>query len=271
VKALCKYYGISRNGYYKHVNKEIKEELAKGLIVDIIQEERRLQPCIGGKKLYHIYKEIIHKIYPGCGRDKFFDILREYDLLVERKRSYTRTTNSHHRFHKYKNLIKELNIKHPNQVWVSDITYLRIGSKFAYLSLITDKYSRKIIGWDLSESLSIEGSIKTLKHALSSSKCTEGVIHHSDRGVQYCSTPYTKILKKNKMLISMTEENHCYENGLAERVNGILKNEYLLDSCFKSIKQAKQACSQAIEMYNTRRPHWALNFKIPQEVHEMKV
>jgi transposase InsO family protein len=213
-------------------------------------------------------KESIHKIDSGCGRDRFFEILRENDLPVSRKRSSTRTTNSYHRFHAHNNLIKTLNVEHPNQVWVSDITYLRAGSGFVYLSLITDKYSRKILGWHLSETLGIEGCIKSLKSALSSCKDTEGVIHHSDRGIQYCSNPYTDILRKHKMLISMTEENHCYENGLAERVNGILKDEYLLDSCFTDFKQAKQACVQAVKMYNTRRPHWALNFKTPQEVHE---
>jgi transposase InsO family protein len=238
------------------------------LITEMIQEERRRQPRIGGKKLYHMYKDSIHKINSGCGRDKFFDILRTNALLVERKHRSTRTTNSYHRFYTHKNLIKNIVVEHPNQVWVSDITYIRVGSGFAYLSLITDKYSRKILGWQLSESLGIDGCKKSLQKAMSSSKELEGIIHHSDRGIQYCSNPYTDLLKKHKMLISMTEENHCYENGLAERVNGILKDEYMLDSCFIDFKQAKQACDQAIKMYNTRRPHWALNFKTPQEVHE---
>jgi transposase InsO family protein len=268
VSSLCKYYGLSRNGYYKSINKDITEELSESLIAEMVQEERRYQPRIGGKKLYHMYKDSIHKIDPGCGRDKFFDILRANDLLVERKHSSTRTTNSYHRFYTHKNLIKDIEVTHPNQVWVSDITYIRAGSGFAYLSLITDKYSRKILGWHLSESLGIDGCITSLKKAMSSSKVLEGIIHHSDRGIQYCSNPYTDLLKKHKILISMTEENHCYENGLAERVNGILKNEYMLDACFVDFKQAKLACKQAIEMYNNRRPHWALNFKTPQEVHE---
>jgi transposase InsO family protein len=235
----------------------------------MVQEERRLQPRIGVKKLFYMYKDSIHKIYPGCGRDKLFDILRKNEQLVERKHSFTRTTNSYHRFYTHKNLIKDIELEHPNQVWVSDITYIRAGSGFMYLSLITDKYSRKILGWYLSESLGIEGCIKSLKMSMSSSKELDGIIHHSDRGIQYCSTPYTELLEKHKMKISMTEDNHCYENGLAERVNGILKNEYLLDAYFMDFKQAKQACKHAIEMYNTRRPHWALNFKTPQEVHEV--
>jgi transposase InsO family protein len=245
--------------------------MTNSLIIDLIMEERRQQPRLGGKKLYYLLKESIHKINSGCGRDKFFDILRENELLVEKKRSYTRTTNSYHRFYTHKNLIKTLKVEHPNQVWASDITYLRVGSGFAYLSLITDIYSRKILGWHLSESLSIEGCIKSLKRAISSCNTTKGIIHHSDRGIQYCSNPYTSILKKHNILISMTEKNHCYENSLAKRVNGILKEEYMLDSCFSNLEQAKQACTQAVKMYNTRRPHWALNFKTPHEVHEVVV
>jgi len=267
VSKLCDYYDISRNGYYKHQAEEIKEAMGTEIILEMIREERHLQPRIGGKKLYYMYKDDIHKVAPHCGRDKFFDILGQHDLLVKRKRSYTRTTNSYHRFHKHKNLVKGLVLDHPNQVWVSDITYLRIGSKFAYLSLITDKYSRKILGWYLSENLGIEGSQKALQKALSTCCHPEGVIHHSDRGIQYCSTPYTQMLEQRKMLISMTEENHCYENGLAERVNGILKDEYLLDTSFNTFEQAQQSCRQAITMYNTRRPHWALKFKTPEEVH----
>jgi transposase InsO family protein len=267
VSKLCEYYGVSRNGYYKRQAEKVNEAMGREIILEMILKERQQQPRIGGKKLYHIYKAAIHEIAPHCGRDKFFGILKSNGLLVARKHSSTRTTNSFHRFHTYKNLVLGLPLERPNQVWVSDITYLRTGSKFAYLSLITDKYSRKIIGWYLSENLGMEGSIKALQKALSTCSNPAGVIHHSDRGIQYCSNPYTQMLQKRKMLISMTEENHCYENGLAERVNGILKDEYLLDSSFNDFKQAKQACEQAIMMYNTRRPHWALKFKTPEEVH----
>jgi transposase InsO family protein len=256
VKGLCRYYGISRNGYYKGKHKKIKEIMEKELIIETVQKERCRQPRIGGKKLYYMYNDKIHTINPHLGRDKFFSILREFGMLVNRRRNYTKTTNSYHHFYKHKNLIKEVVVSRSNQVWVTDITYLRIGSYFAYLSLITDKYSRKIVGWHLSDSLSIEGSMKALKKALSTAREKQGIIHHSDRGIQYCSNPYTQLLEKHKMLISMTEENHCYENGLAERVNGILKDEYMLDSTFNSFRQAEQACNQAIELYNTRRPHW---------------
>jgi transposase InsO family protein len=242
--------------------------MEKEIIIEMVREERRHQPRMGGKKLYYLYKDKLHNISPHLGRDKFFCILREFGMLVKRKHSYTKTTNSYHHFYKHKNLIKDITISRPNQVWVTDITYLRVEFGFVYLSLITDKYSRKIVGWYLSDSLGIEGSIRALRKALSTVRERRGIIHHSDRGIQYCSNPYTQLLAKHKMLISMTEENHCYENSLAERVNGILKDEYMLDSIFKSFSQAQQACNQAIDMYNNRRPHWALKFKTPQEIHE---
>jgi putative transposase len=164
-------------------------------------------------------------------------------------------------------LIKESVPVRPNQVWASDITYLRTEKGFVYLSLMTDMYSRKIVGWSLSESLSIEGSVETLKKALRENSVQKGLIHHSDRGVQYCSYDYVNILKKNKIAISMTEENHCYENAMAERVNGILKDEYLLDGTFRDFAHAKKACREAVMLYNTRRPHWSLDLKTPDRVH----
>ena len=165
-------------------------------------------------------------------------------------------------------MIKDLLVSRPNQVWVCDITYLRTEKGFVYLSLLTDRYSRKIVGWCLSKSLSIEGSVDALKKALKANPHHHSLIHHSDRGVQYCSHAYVKILNRYGISISMTEENHCYENAMAERVNGILKDEYLLDATFRDFAHAKRACREAIELYNTRRPHWSLKLKTPEEVHK---
>jgi transposase InsO family protein len=248
--------------------KEVEVVLASFLL-DLIQRERKLQPRIGGKKLYYILKDEIHLLYPDFGRDKFLQFLSEHDLTIKKKKSYTKTTNSFHRFRKYNNLVKFIQITGKNQVWAADITYIRTEKKFVYLSLLTDMYSRKIVGWELSESLSIDGSIKTLKKAFRDNDYPKDVIHHSDRGVQYCSTEYVKLLGKHKADISMTEENHCYENALAERVNGILKDEYLLDGTFKDYKSVLKVCKEAVELYNTRRPHWALKFKTPQQIHEV--
>jgi transposase InsO family protein len=265
---MCDYFQYTRAAYYKSVQEQEKDSFSESLILDMIHRERHLQPRLGGKKLYWILCSEIHQIAPHLGRDKFFDLLRKYDMLVERKRQYHKTTHSYHHFHKYGNLIKELSVSRPNQVWASDITYLRTEKGFVYLSLLTDMYSRKIVGWSLSESLSIEGCVSALKTALKENPLQDSLIHHSDRGVQYCSHDYVKTLNKNKIKISMTEENHCYENAMAERVNGILKDEYLLDGIFRDFAHAKKSCQQAIELYNNYRPHWALKLKTPQQVHD---
>ena len=187
---------------------------------------------------------------------------------MKRRKKYVRTTDSYHRFRKYKNKLKEKFLTASNQAYASDITYLRTRTGFVYLFLQTDVYSRLITGWDLSESLSIEGAIKALKMTIKQCPKTEKVIHHSDRGIQYCSKEYVKILRRNKMEISMTEENHCYENGLAERVNGILKQEFLLDEEFENKTMALKAVRQAIASYNNRRPHWSLDLFTPQQIHQ---
>jgi transposase InsO family protein len=265
---MCKYFEYTRAAYYKSLQCDEQSAISEVLILDLIHRERYLQPRLGGKKLYWMLGDDIHSIAPHFGRDKFFSLLRKHDLLVERKRQYRKTTHSWHHFHKYDNLIKDMLLFRPNQAWASDITYLRTEKGFVYLSLITDMYSRKIVGWSVSESLSIEGSISSLKKALTGVALTEPLIHHSDRGVQYCSHDYVKILKRKKIEISMTEENHCYENAMAERVNGILKDEYLLDRTFKDFSDAQKACAEAVSLYNTRRPHWALKFKTPEQVHD---
>lgn len=233
----------------------------------MINEVRRYQPRIGGKKLYALLSAVLHKIDPGLGRDKFFDILRRRKLLVNRKKKYARTTDSYHYFRVYKNALKGKELTGPNQAWVSDITYLRKPKGFVYLFLTTDAYSRKIVGWSLSNSLSMEGAKAALKMALKQCPVTRDVIHHSDRGIQYCCKDYVKLLRKNKMIISMTEENHCYENAIAERVNGILKDEFLLDAVFTSDTVALKAVREAINTYNNLRPHWSLKLQTPQQMH----
>lgn len=201
------------------------------------------------------------------GRDKFFELLGRSGLLVKRRRKYVSTTDSYHRFRVYKNKLKHQVLSKSNQAWVSDITYIRTTLDFAYLFLITDAFSRKIVGWHLSESLKISGAVKALQMALRQCPKTKDVIHHSDRGIQYCSKDYVRLLKKANMEISMTEENHCYENATAERVNGILKQEYGLDETFTQ-NQAKRAVREAVWLYNMERPHWSLNMSTPDQVHQ---
>lgn len=240
--------------------------LEEAMVLDLVREVRSQMPRIGGRKLYYMLGKELSQI-GKIGRDKFFDILRRNDLLVGQKKSFTRTTNSFHRFYKYKNLLYDKALERPNECYVSDITYLRTEGGFVYLFLITDAFSRKIVGWNLSHSLSIEGALKALKMALRGRDKSVSLIHHSDRGVQYCSNDYVKLLFKYRVAISMTQENHCYENSKAERVNGILKDEFLLDATFKDYLQTLRAVKQAIEIYNELRPHWALGLKTPNEVH----
>jgi len=202
------------------------------------------------------------------GRDKFFELLDKGNLLVKRKKKYVTTTDSYHHFHVYKNLIKHQLLGRANQAWVSDITYVRTAVDFVYLFLITDAFSRKIVGWHLSDSLKVSGALEALKMAIRQCQETKDVIHHSDRGIQYCCKDYVKLLKKAKMRISMTEENHCYENAKAERVNGILKQEYGLDGSFQGEQMAAKAVKEAIWSYNTERPHWSLKMATPDQIHQ---
>lgn len=191
--------------------------------------------------------------------------MRDEGLLIKRRRKYVRTTNSDHGFRTYDNKIKGLEITKPNQVWVSDITYISSQEGFMYLALTTDLYSRKIVGFDISDSLEAEGCRRALKRALSRLTDTKGIIHHSDRGIQYCCKEYIKTLKNNKMEISMAAKGDCYENAVAERVNGILKQEYDLGGRFISKSVAVKATKEAINLYNTRRLHSSINFQTPEE------
>jgi transposase InsO family protein len=191
--------------------------------------------------------------------------MRDEGLLIKRRRKYVRTTNSDHGFKTYDNKIKGLEITKPNQVWVSDITYISSQEGFMYLALTTDLYSRKIVGFDISDSLEAEGCRRALKRALSRLTDTKGIIHHSDRGIQYCCREYIKTLKNNKMKISMAAKGDCYENAVAERVNGILKQEYDLGGRFISKSVAIKATNEAINLYNTRRLHSSINFQTPEE------
>jgi putative transposase len=207
----------------------------------------------------------------GVGRDKLFSILRANHMLITPKRNYHQTTNSHHRFHKHKNLVSELEIKAPEQVWVADITYVGNRSNHAYLALITDAYSKKIMGYDLSDSLAVEGSLRALKMALKQRIYKQNpLIHHSDRGLQYCCNDYQKQLQKNKLVCSMTESYDPYANAVAERVNGILKDEFLLEQYRVDLKTLQKITAESIYLYNDYRPHLSCNMLTPNQMHCQK-
>lgn len=260
--------GVSRQAYYKCRRSSAGRASGEAALLQLVKACRHEQARLGGRKLYHELLTEIRSLGRGFGRDKFFDLLRCHDLLIKRKRRYAITTQSDHAFYKYDNKLKQATIAAPHQAWVSDITYLRTRHGFVYLSLVSDVYSRKIVGWHVDRSLAVEGVLKSLRQAISQSENTDGLIHHSDRGIQYCCRAYTSLLKKKRIQISMGEAGNCYDNAIAERINGILKEEYLLESEFLDITHATQAARQAIYLYNHKRPHWSLNLSKPADVHQ---
>jgi putative transposase len=227
-------------------------------------------PRLGVRKLHILLKQT--SCAPSLGRDRLFALLREEDLLVKTKRRYTRTTNSKHWMRKYANKTKELQLQRPEQLWVADITYISLKDSFMYLHLITDAYSKMIMGYQLSRDLSADSSLQALKMALQKRKHPDqSLIHHSDRGLQYCSNAYTTMLQKNSIDISMTEQSSPYENAVAERVNGILKDEFGLDDIFENIKQADKQVRQSIDLYNEKRPHLSNHMLTPVQMHSQRV
>jgi transposase InsO family protein len=223
---------------------------------------------MGGKKVYKKIKQEMEKAGIKCGRDKYFDILREEDLLVKYRKRFVKTTQSHHRFYKYPNLVQDLGITQSEQVWASDITYIKTKAGSMFLFLITDVYSKQIMGYDLSDNLKTINAIKALKRAIKTRIYPErSLIHHSDRGFQYCNPAYTKVLEDNEIGISMTSKYDPYENAVAERVNGILKTEYEIGGGFINAKDARREINHAIWLYNTDRPHLSCKGMVPVEAH----
>jgi len=259
---------MSRQNYYKGRKNRYKHEVDTNLILELVKTERKIQSRLGGRKVLHLIKNDLHDSGVNIGRDRFFNILRENNMLIEKKKTAPKTTNSRHYLPVFHNLVKDIDITAPNQAWCSDLTYIRTDENFMYAALITDMYSRKIIGAYIGDSLESIGCLRALENALSDLPKDKHPIHHSDRGTQYCCHAYVDKLMSRNLPVSMTEINHCYENAMAERVNGILKQEYELDSTFKTKKQAKIAFYQAVNLYNTRRPHMSLDYGIPTEVHE---
>jgi len=266
VANICDCVELKRDAFYKYQKRNVKRQLVESKVVELVKEERKDQPRVGTRKLLFALNTTFFYNNIKVGRDKLFDILRHNNMLVKRKRATCKTTNSYHRFHKYNNLVKDMTVTAPNQVWVADITYIRTLNGFCYLVLITDMFSRKIVGFDVSDSLELTGCLRALKRARKTARPAAGLVHHSDRGIQFCSNQYVYELKKHKINISMTEENHCYENAMAERVNGILKDEFYLDQVFFSTQHAIMATKNAINIYNSKRLHLSLDFKTPNMV-----
>jgi transposase InsO family protein len=264
---LCALSGMSKQNFYKGRRRREQRVIDEDLVVELVRQERRLQPELGGRKLLVRVGPELEEAGVSVGRNRFFSLLREKGLLVARRRRGPRTTDSRHRFRVYTNLLKDLDLRGPDEAWVSDLTYIRTEEGFVYLALVMDAYSRKIVGYDIDKSLEAEGCLRSLRMALGQLAEGAAPIHHSDRGTQYCCNDYVGLLEERGLAVSMTEENHCYENAKAERLNGILKQEYGLGETLRGLGEAKRMVRQAVELYNTMRPHTALGYACPESVH----
>lgn len=269
VDTACRLLGRTRQSYYKH--KRLEDDYINRLypILDTVEQIRQMCPGIGGYKLWLMSKRI-HPDGSIPGRDTFFSILRTFGLVQKRPKP-RHTTNSNHRFHKYKNLIKGYVPTGPNRLWVSDITYIDMDKGCSYLHLVTDAYSRKIVGWCLSPTLEAKYTLSALQMAISQTGKDDlsGLIHHSDRGVQYCCNMYVSELERHNISISMTEDYKPTDNAIAERVNGIIKTEVIYrEKRFRTIAQAGFRLEKFINFYNEQRPHSSIDMKSPSQVHE---
>lgn len=266
VEMICREHGISRQAFYQARQRATDTVDREEEAVSTVRQEREEQPRLGTRKLYDLYHAVFRRL--KIGRDKLFELLRRKKLLVRRRRRSIGTTIWWHTLRRYANLVRGLKPERPNQLWVSDMTYIPVGRGFAYASIVTDAFSRKIVGYHLAPTLEAKGPLAALRKALREADSTKELIHHSDRGVQYCSEEYVAMLQKHGCRISMTGGGNPYENALAERVNGTLKNEYLLAYGFNSIAQARYALAEAVRLYNERRPHLSLAYEKPAEVHK---
>ena len=258
---LCKLFGKTRQAYYQRINYNYIGQTQESIIVDMIKEIRRTMGKIGGRKLWYL----LNRTFPGViGRDRLFDILERYNLKVSKRKRSVRTTWSAAWMRRFEDLAKGLILTAANQLWVSDITYIRTCKGFLYLHLVTDAYSKKIMGWCLSETLNAENTISAMQMAIRNAGCDlTGLIHHSDRGCQYCCERYVKLLQDKNIAISMTQGGDPRDNAIAERINGILKTEWLDDECFFGFEDAYNRIAQVVEIYNNIRPHLSLDYKTP--------
>ena len=267
---MCRLFDKTRAGFYKQRTARTAQSIDEAIIVDLVERERQLMPRLGGRKLLVRLCKDFDEADVEIGRDRFFKLLGRNSLLVPKLKAFSpKTTYFDPSLRVALNLVGSLKVEHVNQVWVADITYIRLQTGFCYLCLIMDRYSRKIVGWHIGETLETTDTLEALAMAVRT--LTRGdilPIHHSDRGSQYASHRYRKALSDAGLTPSMTEVLHCYENAHAERLNGILKYEFGLYCTFANIEQARKATRQAVDVYNSCRPHESLGYKTPQEIYE---
>jgi transposase InsO family protein len=267
IAVLCRLFGKTRHAYYDCLWRKESSLVKEDIILQEVLSIRKDLPRLGTRKLHYVLQNKLASHQITFGRDYLFDLLSEHKLLIRQRKRKAITTDSRHWMRKYSNLVKGLVITRPEQVWVSDITYIRLTNQWGYLSLITDAYSRKIMGYNFRQDLAAEGCINALKMALNTRLYNESIIHHSDRGSQYCSHNYIDLLLKNNIAISMTENGDPYENALAERVNGIIKTEFNLYSSSLGFDQTEYQVSKSIKSYNELRPHASCDYLTPNRAH----
>ena len=266
---ICRLFGVTRQAYYQHFWQRESTGIEENLVLAQVLSIRKDHRVMGGRKLYEKLHPFLLAHQIKMGRDALFDLLAANGLLVKKKRRRFITTFSSHWLRKWPNLIRQMKVTAVNRLWVSDITYFKVAGDYVYISLITDAYSHKIVGYHLAETLETIETIKALRMALKQlpENLTEPLIHHSDRGVQYCSETYVKLLQDNGIAISMTENGDPLENAVAERINGILKSEYLKHYQTNTVQQAKEQLTQAVKLYNEDRPHFSIGLLTPELVH----
>lgn len=268
VRKVCAKLGMSRQNYYARRKQRKRREVEGDWVAELVKQERQIQPRIGGRKLHKVLQPALAEAGIEMGRDRLFEELRGRGLLVPPlPRCWPRTTHYNASLPVFRNEIQGVAARGPHEIWVADLTYVRTLEGYLYVSLITDVYSRKIVGYQAAETLATQGPLVSLEMALGQLPAGVRVIHHSDRGCQYGSHEYVAELRRAGLSISMTEEDHCAQNALAERVNGILKQEFGLGQEFKTKAQARQALKEGVWIYNTRRLHGGINYRVPAEVH----
>jgi transposase InsO family protein len=267
---FCRLLGVSRQAHYQ--NKRFKDKVSESqmVVLDEIEAIRVDHPSMGTRKLYDKLQEFLSDHRIKMGRDALFDLLASQQLLVRRRKQRVFTTQSYHWLKKYPDIVDQINLVRPNQLWVSDITYYRTNSGFIYISFITDAYSHKIVGFAVADNLEASNSVRALQMAIDSlgpDPARFGLTHHSDRGIQYCCKEYVKMLDESGIRISMTEDGNPLKNAIAERVNGIIKQEYMAHYTIKNANDAAKCLVRIIKLYNEQRPHWSCNMNTPEEVH----
>jgi transposase InsO family protein len=258
---------MTRQNYYKQRVERRRRDVDEGLVVALVNRERKQQPRLGGRKLYRKLGNELMEAGVEIGRDRMFEVLRDNDLLVPPLPRSPRTTDSRHSLPVFRNLIADVDPTGPNQIWVADITYIWTWEGYEYLTMIMDLWSRKIVGYSCSEELTAKASIEALKRAIADLSDDALPTHHSDRGCQFCSHEYVQELESRGLTVSMTEVNHCAENSHAERLNGIVKQEYNLGGMFLTREHARRSVDEAVWLYNNSRPHMSLDYQVPAEVH----